>query len=286
MSTDMRYAPYLNRSRILRKIDTCWGALFYHKKLASTSLLTPSSNPLVRLFFEEHGFFSSTQPLWGVVSASLEDTKRALHFLKTLPLCFKEEKRSQVFLELLAKVVAFRFLEKGMKVGSYVVDEIFDLGHGFPAFGLVCIEGKEPLLLFRGTDLTFSKRSAWVSIASDFDWRGPGFSLYQRARPLFRKWLNGKQARALGFSLGGILASYAALFEGDLLHPHLPSLSFNGPGLYRNKQTLQVPLISYQMEGDPVSCVGKLLGKVEPFCWYEKVGPISAHQLPLFFSDA
>ncbi len=234
-------------------------------------------NPIARAFLDKHGCFSS-HPLLGWVTDSREDTRIAFEFLEKI-----REWPPILQIEFLAKVIALRSLQLGDKIPleeGYIVDRIFFLAPHFPAFGL---QGKNSsILLFRGTDFRWK---GWASIMSDLDLRGPGCRLYQKNRTELRAWLQGRQAWAAGFSLGGALAVQAALFDHDLLSADLPSIAFNSPGVYRGvkkKYTAASRLIHYINEGDPISKVGSLVGEVHKITFSRKLRPIEAHVTPMF----
>lgn len=234
-------------------------------------------HPLAKTFLDQYGCFSP-HPLLGWVSDSREDTQIAVRFLE------KISDWSPLFqIEFLAKVIAWRSLQVGDFIPfeeGYHVDRIFSLAPHFPAFGL---QGKNSsILLFRGTDLRWKGRA---SMLSDLDLRGPGYHLYQKNRAELRAWLQGRQAWATGFSLGGALTTHAALFDHDLLSPDLPSIAFNSPGLYRGakkKFTAASRLVHYINAGDPISKVGTLMGEVRTITFPRKLRPIEAHVTPMF----
>jgi len=268
---------------VIKGIDRVlsWATCFVPQK--PRHLIKPLSHPEVLTFVSRHGFFSSERPLVGRVTLSEKDITSTAQFLKVLPSLISDpEMRDQATGEVLAKILAYRELKTGMKINHYTVDQIFDLWQGMPAFGLISDE-TAPLLLFRGTDCNLRNRRAWASIRSDFDLKGPGYSVYQRARPDLRRWLKGKNARAMGCSLGGALTSYTALFDSDLLSNTEPSLSFNPPGVFKKRAKLwhslnpKPPLITYTTTGDFISKVGHLLGDVRELSSPRKLKPIEAH---------
>lgn len=182
-------------------------------------------------------------------------------------------------LEYIAKVLAYRDLKVGQVIGSYQVTQVFSLSKNVPAFGLHSHGQNPSILLFRGTDIRWKGRH---SIWADFDLKGPGVSLYLKAQPHIREWIEGENVIAMGYSLGSALATYAALFE------NIPAFAFNGPGLYRSlyKQWEALPqkpdLTQFITEGDPVSKVGHLVGDIKRFAFPEKLKPIEAHTVPYF----
>jgi hypothetical protein len=201
------------------------------------------------------------------------------------------EEREWVGGEILAKLFAYRNLQKGDRIPIleseglrfYIVETLFSLWGGFPAFGLMPEQDGTPLLLFRGTDLTWHRRSGLASIWSDLDPRGPGFSLYQRYRPGLRAWLEGKKARAIGHSLGGALASYTVLFEGGVLSTARPSIAYNPPGVSSQvarlfkERPLQTKLLALTTEGDHISAIGNIVGEIRHLEPPVRLRPIEAH---------
>ncbi|MBS0615286.1 MAG: hypothetical protein JSR58_01885 [Verrucomicrobia bacterium] len=252
------------KSKFLKGFD----ALFFWK--ASSPL---PMHPLAKAFLDKHGCFAP-HALLGWVTDSDNDKQISFQFLEKIadwPLLYR--------IEFLAKVIALRSLQKGDHIpleDGFTVDHVFWLAPDFPAFGL---QGQNTsILLFRGTDFRWKGRA---SIWADLDLRGPGFGLYQKNRSELRAWLKGRQAWATGFSLGGALAAYAALYEPDLLL--LPSLAFNAPGVYRasKKKTPAAQIVHYVNKGDPVSKVGTLIGEVHKIAFPRPLRPIEAHVTPM-----
>ena len=250
-------------------------------------------------FIQKNNFFSETKPIIGTVSDGVEDIEICCHFLEKLPSLITDIPRCTLAsLEVLIKGIAYRNLAVGMEIplfengemNCYIVDHVFTLWGGIPSFGLIPKNKGIPILLFRGTDISFNSMKAWRSIVSDFDVRGPGFTVYQYAREEIQKWLKGKQARSMGYSLGGALVSYTVIFDGDLLHPQTPSISFNAPGLFPrvrkqwHKKAGLPPLHSYIVTGDPISKVGSLIGHVQEFSFPTRKNPIELHTSLLFVS--
>lgn len=228
-------------------------------------------HPLAQAFLEQYGCFAS-HPLLGWVTESESDKSIAFQFLEQM-----RDWPSIYQVEFLSKVIAWRSLQVGDQIPleeGYTVDRIFWLAPGFPAFGL---QGKgSAILLFRGTDLRWKGRA---SILSDLDLRGPGYGLYKKNRAELRPWLEHRKAYATGFSLGGALAAYTALFESDLLT--LPSITFNAPGIYK-KLPCGAPLTHYINEGDPVSKVGRYIGEVKKISFPRPLRPLESHITPMF----
>jgi hypothetical protein len=290
MSLSQPSNTYLVRSNVIRGIDAVlYGATFFVPQKPN-KLVVPISHPEVAAFVERHGFFSIERPLVGRVTRSEKDIGMTAEFLEKLPSYIDDPEMLQIAEgEILSKVLAYRELKTGMAVGRYTVDAVFDLWQGMPAFGLLSAQGPA-LLLFRGTDLNLRMRRAWASVWSDLDLKGPGCSVYQKARPKLRQWLKGKSARAIGCSLGGALTAYAALFDSDLLSSSYPSLAFNPPGVFKHRAKLwselapKPLLITYTTTGDFIPKVGRLIGEVREISAARRLKPIEAH-VKLMFAE-
>jgi hypothetical protein len=256
-------------------------------------------NSEIDKFVQENNFFSETRPIIGTVSESREDFQICCRFLERLPFLITDIPRCTLAsLEVLIKGIAYRNLSEGMEIplfengeiNQYIVDHVFVLWGGIPSFGLIPKNKGVPILLFRGTDISFTSIKAWTSVVSDFDVRGPGFTVYQYAREEIQNWLKDKQARAMGYSLGGTLVAYTVIFDGDLLNPHSPSISFNAPGIFSrvrrewNKNPNHPPFYSYIVTGDPISKVGSLVGHIEEFSFPIRKKPLELHTSLLFVS--
>lgn len=232
-------------------------------------------------FDQNYSYFSAADPLVGKATMQKEDIQVAECLLKMIDEKIQDPQQKRFSLdEVLAKVLAYRALEKGMELSipqTYVVDELIDLWHGMPAYGLAP-KGDQKLpaiLLFRGTDLSFSTERGWASIMSDLDVLGPGLSTFLKARPKIHEWLlkmkeKGQSARVIGVSLGGVLASYTFIFEKDQLSSE-PSVAINPPGVSEEvfqlwdqfpKETTP-PFSVYVTQGDLVSKIGHLIGDVK-----------------------
>jgi len=238
-------------------------------------------------FAKNHGYFSSVQPLACFVTKEQEHAQIAAAFLENLPSYITDPALLRfVVWEILAKVIAYRDLPKGFRIkipgeGEHIVEEVFDLWGKIPAFVLSSDSGV--ILLFRGTDPTFWTRRGLASLITDIDPKGPGYSLYLRARPQIRSFIARRPARAVGFSLGGSLATYMALFEGELLDPSRPSIAFNPPGLRRHAVKkwdallVKPPLVIYASERDFICRAGRLVGDVRIISGRKMRGPLDAH---------
>lgn len=246
--------------------------------------------PEIAQFAHRHGFFSPIHPLASCLTESEKDVAICCDFLEKIDSLISHKEAKQAALgEMLTKVLAYRTLKVGMEIPIdgrvYRVDAVFDLWRGMPAFGLV--SGKDAILLFRGTVFSLSKAGI-ASVLSDLDFKGPGFTTYQRARPQLRRWLQDKNARAFGVSLGGAFVAYTALYERDLLSKEKPSIAFNTVGVFKRAKTEwekadQKPLlISYVVSGDFISKIGHLLGDVRSMAAPRKLKPIEAHVTLMF----
>ena len=174
---------------------------------------------------------------------------------------------------------------KKAKLIEYEVDEVLDLWQGMPAFGLTPVgKGAPPILLFRGTDFSFTSKSSWASILSDFDLSGAGLTTFRSSQKKIHAWLEkvspfGK-AKVMGFSLGGILAIYTAIFENVLIDQ---CVAFNAPGVSKaifsewKDQSSSPPIRLYATQGDLVSRFGNMVGNAFELSSKVPLGPIEAH---------
>lgn len=258
------------------------------------------SDKTLEEFVLVHGYFSCIRPLVGVVTEEGSDIKpveKALHSI----IFQKETLLREISVgEILSKVLAYRSLSKGATVSipdfqgkeaslvKYVVDEEIDLWSGMPAFGLIPLDKKQgrPLLLFRGTDFSLLSKRGWASLLSDLDPSGVGLSVFKGSQGKIHDWLlraediTGRKACVMGFSLGGVLSMYTALFEGDFLSEK-GSMAFNPPGvspdIYDLWQKKTPPIALYVTEGDLVSKLGKIVPKAFEFREKQHLGPVEAH---------
>jgi len=216
--------------------------------------------------------------------------------------------------EVLAKVLAYRKLHFGdqvsiptlkfnqeMHLSNYVVEKVFDLWSQVRAFGFVSANGDQvaPLLLFRGTDLSFKNKGSKASIISDFDPKGPGRSLFENAHNDLHEWLKtvsserGK-VRVIGHSLGGAIVLYTLIHEHPFISnaSHEISYAFNFPGvdedLLRKWETLpdeaKPAFRGFICRGDVISKFGHLFGDVSEVSFRHPLPPIRAHE-HLFFAE-
>jgi hypothetical protein len=110
-----------------------------------------------------------------------------------------------------------------------------------------------------------------------------------KARPKIHEWLlkvkqRGQNARVIGVSLGGVLASYTFLFENEHLSSE-HSVAFNPPGVSEEiarmwadlpKETTP-PFHVYVTQGDLVSKIGHLVGDVREMRLPYALKVIEAH---------
>jgi len=247
-------------------------------------------------FDERYGYFSS-HPIVAKVTKEKEDRELAGQLLFAIGTSqIPKMQKKLMVAEVIAKVIAYRDWEEGMELCMvteegevvYRVDKVFNLWHGIPAFGFVPLKDTAaPLLVFRGTDPSLHQARGWASIASDIDISGVGYTLFTHARPYIRAWLEkvaqkGKKARVIGYSLGGSLAAYTALFEQEWISalPEEESYTFNAPGfsqqlLYQINEN--AALMQYITQGDPISHVGTLSGCIHILSLDKPLKPLSAH---------
>ncbi|MES2122248.1 MAG: hypothetical protein V4492_05670, partial [Chlamydiota bacterium] len=268
---------------------------------SSQDLVYEFDNPHLREFSSTYGFLSPVCPLVGRVSSSADHFEIAHSLLQQLQ--WQHEEFSELAIaEILTKVLAYRDLEVGqvlripnlaggqLQIEEFVVDRIFDLWRGMPAFGLLPTrEGVHAILLFRGTDLSLDSQRGWASVMSDLDWNGPGLGAFRRAQQGVHEWLaevhgKNRSAKAMGFSLGGALAAYTFIYENEWL-AETGSLALNAPGVSDAvvcdwesvPAERQRGFRSYVNEGDIVSKVGKLFGEVYQLSTGMPLKPLTAH---------
>ena len=278
-----------------------------------------NSNAEMQLFSKQFGYFSPIHPLVGKVTSEEQDILITQKLLLLIHQNIKNlEEHRLATIETLTKVLAYRDLKEGSEIFipmmnekesseliCYTVNQVFDLWHGMPAFGLIPkkLSGGVPILLFRGTDLSLSTERGWASVFSDLNTEGPGLSVFENAQQHIHAWLeraalSGQKAQVMGFSLGGVLAIYTAMYEIEWVNSDekYACIAFNPPGV--SMQTLdkfskmsdhrKIPISLYISRGDLVSKIGFLVGSVKEFSVKRFLRPIYAHTLlmctqPIYF---
>lgn len=248
-----------------------------------------NSVPEFQLLAKNYGYFSE-HPLASKVTLDLKDVQITIDILKLI-----YEKIDDPFLrsfaidEILCKVLAYRNLSDKQQISIgpvlYEIDIVIDLWQGMPAFGLIPKQkgSAPPLLIFRGTDLSFLR--GLPSIYSDLDPKGPGFTVFLNAKPKIHKWLEkvGK-AKVLGVSLGGALAAYTAIFEKDHI---LEAITFNMAGIsqenFNKWREEKPPLKSYVIQGDFVAKIGHTVGDIKVASSDLVLYPIATHTTLISF---
>jgi hypothetical protein len=256
----------------------------YHYASLVTTPFTVEKN-LFKTFHRDHDFFSIQRPLIGHVSASIEDISLTQKLLIDAFSIFEDPALlEQVTGEILAKVLAYRQLKKGMilyipwvennetSLQPCTVERVFNLWQSMLAFGIVPHDQKLPaLILFRGTDLSLHNKSSRISIISNFDPKGPGYSVFLHAKPRLKEWLSQvtshhRKAKCIGYSLGGALSTYLISHEPHYFSQTEHSLLFHHPGLtpeqlplfFNAQRDYAFRIKAYVAEGDPVSKYGSL----------------------------
>lgn len=153
-------------------------------------------------------------------------------------------------MELVAKKLAYLNLATGETVlipfqgrmVKYVAEEIH-LWMGMNAYGLRPAEADEstnPILIFSGTRLSIANRGSMATWASDFDFRGVGFTAYMSCSQKIQDWLKkaGGNVIITGHSLGGALSQYAAIDNAS----HY--IAIGGASLVKEAITFSAPGIS------------------------------------------
>lgn len=255
--------------------------------------------PDLQMFSKNHSFFSCQTPLVGIVTEEffdIESVEKALaYLLQSNDLFFIELATG----ELLTKVLAYRNLQKGMILRipcviegkallvNYQVNEVLNLWHEMPAFGLIPFHKKaNPILLFRGSDFSLLSKKSWASLLSDLDISGTGFSAFHLARSDIHAWLekaflfSGNNTKVMGFSLGGILSMYTVIFEKALIATQ-GSMAFNPPGVSKpiaeRWKEVSSLLKIYITQGDIIPKLGILVPPAFVLFTEKKMAPIEAH---------
>ncbi|MBM3191354.1 MAG: hypothetical protein FJZ63_01705 [Chlamydiae bacterium] len=257
-------------------------------------------------FLAQHNYESPYRPLIGHVTEDPMDVLTTSQLLVGLQQSIKNKKQLNLMTEeVLTKVLAYRELKIGQEVPIpvcfrfkkptlvlYVVNKVFDLGGGMPAFGLIpkslTVEAP-PILLFRGTNFSLK---GFSSIMADLDLNGPGMSAFYSSRRSLHNWLLEAfkaygPTRVMGYSLGGSFAQYTCIYEHELVSKDktFPSVIFNQPGIFddmvyewdRLSKKQKPCLRGYVTEGDFVSTVGKLIGDVKELTLEHPLEPLPAH---------
>jgi len=268
----------------------------------------------MRSFEENYGYFSWKHPVVAKVTTTKEDLEMINCLLRTLYEQGKNRDYLQVAVaEVITKALAYHDLKIGQMVTipievngklileRFIVERIFNLWKGMPAFGLVPEHhGIDSILLYRGTDFSLDSQRGWASLMSDLDIAGPGFSAFQRSQKEISYWVRsiktqGKPARVMGFSLGGALAIYTFVYENQWLS-NRGSFSICAPGVKEKviseweliSPERQIGLTNFVNMGDVVSKVGKLCGNVYVLFTNKTYKPLMAHTMlmsckPFFF---
>lgn len=252
------------------------------------------TNDDIKAFSKNYGYFSIFHPIVGIVTEKKQDIKVSNCLLNSVSQNIKDSLGKQFAQdEILAKIIAYRSLDKGALIDleevTYRVDEVIDMWKGMPAFGLIPNSlDYPPVLLYRGTDLNLVSEKGWASILSDLDTNGPGYSTYLGAQKKIRKWLNKVKktpARVLGHSLGGVFVFYTLIHEHDLVAKDHPSTAFNPPGiserLFEKWKSLSKDLrpqpITYLNKGDFISKIGFLLPGAWEISTPHPMGVVESH---------
>lgn len=253
-----------------------------------------AKNPFFEMFKHDFGYYSEKEPIVGVVTEEKKHIDVTNELLVALGSIKNNEHLEFSSDEVLAKVLAYRNLKKGMEIvlpnhQTFIVDQVLDLWKGMPAFGLVPKNKRNapPILLFRGTDMNFVSEKGWASILSDLDITGPGHATFLKAQDTIHAWLEKvsseyEPARLLGYSLGGSFVFYTAIYEGELVSQRVASKAFNAPGvsmdvLKKWEEGKKVPLEAYVYQGDIVSQMGYFFSDVWEATLEKSMDIIQAH---------
>ncbi len=253
---------------------------------------------LFSLFGEVCGHNSRFYPLVATVTEESQDfeiTTQLLSQIHTSTLSPFAKKL--LTYEALAKILAYRTCKVGQEFSihegedlvTYRIDSVFMMGGFVPAYGCIPMSEKgSPLLLFRGSEFSSNERGK-ATFKANVDMKGPGYTMYMNARSELRNWLEKQtirmgKAKVIGFSLGGTLASYALVYEGEFFYE---GITFNMAGVRKKivkdwEQTpreLRPKFISYVTRGDAVSKIGNLFGEVYEFSFPTPRSLIKAHNI-------
>jgi hypothetical protein len=271
-----------------------------------TFALTPDFQPIVldhnlsaiEQFVRRHGYFSIYRPLVGLVTKAESDIEPLRELFQDLVKDADEKWVELATNEIITKALAYRNLQEGMKISlptlrkgkmilvEYKVDAVLDLWQGMPAFGLIPQKnGISPILLYRGTDFSFTSKNSWASILSDFDLLGAGLTTFRLSEGQIVEWLRKVatpkvKAKVMGFSLGGILAVYTAIFQRQWVDY---AIGFNAPGISNTvfdvytKMNPPPCITLYATQGDCISRFGKMVSSAFEIADQTPLGPIEAH---------
>lgn len=298
------------RLSFIRSLDKMLSTIFddasrsYAVAHTIQSLSFKNDHPELHKFNELCSYFSEKHPIVGRVTQEEEDLMLTQEILNVIHDKVKDPfQREMTAAEVITKVLAYRDLKDGQtlalptldkegnpRLNTYVVDEVIDLWHGMPAFGLMPESGQEavPILLFRGTDLSLVTERGWASLISDLEIYDPGLSAFQHGREKIHEWLlkaqkNCCKARVMGFSLGGILTAYTLLYEGKFVSKEKTSFSFNAPGVSRDilaewEQEKEIPpLLLFVTQGDVIPKYGRALKNSFLYTQEHLPNPLAGH---------
>lgn len=302
--------PVTLRTSFLQSLDKMLASLFnaetrtYAFRNEKEGEIFKNSDPYILHFDADYGYFSEDHPIVGRVTDSAADFTLAAELLLKIHNKILDGEQCEIMVaEVLTKLVAYRNLKPGMVIPiprvdpkqgpvviPYKVDEVIDIWRGMPAFGLLPQQkgNGPPILLFRGTDFSLVTEKGWASIISDLEIHDPGLSTFSHGQSKIHSWLTkvakqGSRARVMGFSLGGILAAYTLLYEGDLVSSEYSSISFNPPGVSReilqewSQMPSKIPFVLFVTQGDLIPKYGLLLGKAFLLLQEELASPLKAH---------
>lgn len=182
---------------------------------------------------------------------------------------------------------------------EYTFVKKFNVWQGIPAFGLADKNNQfPPILLFRPTNTNYNDIDMLPTIFANLHPAGPAWDLFKKSRYEISDWLEGQnkqsteKARVMGFSQGGILASYFLAHYSHHFNTNewAPSIILDAPGVSARVEEIwdaieQKPNVQmYINRGDIVPKVGKaFIGKVFEVDSCQKSASVAAHcSLSLF----
>jgi len=278
----------------------------FHLKTPLNPKIFHVSDSHILHFATQYSYFSDDHPLIAKVTNDPADLNLTQELLKEIHHSIKEDKQRTLMTdEVLAKILAYRELKKGQEILipsqnnqllTFEVDELFDLGKGMPAFGLISKnKGEAPsFLIFRGTEMSILSRRGLASIISDLDPKGAGLSLFLKSQPAIHTWLKKTvtlhpKIKIIGFSLGGSLALYTYLYEYALIKNNSfeSCTIFNPPGVSEKifdlwkslSRNHQMKVKVFVTKGDLIPKIALLLGDIYQLSIDSSLLPIAAHTL-------
>ncbi len=144
------------------------------------------------------------------------------------------------FLQAGHKITVPSVVNGNKELVEYTFDKKFDLWQGVPAFGFIDEKGiSAPLLIFRSTNTDLEESDTLPTMTANLHPQGPAWKLFSESQEEISKWLenannkSAQKARTIGFSQGGVLASYFLTYNPEQFNKSddHPSLILDAPGV-------------------------------------------------------